>query len=103
VLALLRTDVPRMSIRDEREMRYASTASAVAPQLGGNLPVPGGIGAVDARLIGTFVLYHAPQIDRVALRSALAGLDRGAIGCVETTATRSAHLAGGCQYATQIS
>jgi hypothetical protein len=112
----------------------ASTASAVAPLLGGNLAVPGGIGAVDAGLIGTFVLYHAPlggrdgrfrrlphslarasggrrqrcvhpaaadlsaktrtrrylhaagratQTDRVAPRSALAGLDRGAIGWVE--------------------
>jgi uncharacterized membrane protein YbhN (UPF0104 family) len=29
-------------------------------QLGGNLPVPGGIGGVDAGLIGTFVLYHQP-------------------------------------------
>ena len=29
-------------------------------QLGGNLPLPGGIGGVDAGLIGTFVLYHQP-------------------------------------------
>lgn len=29
-------------------------------QLGGNLPVPGGIGGVDAGLIGTFGLYHQP-------------------------------------------
>jgi uncharacterized membrane protein YbhN (UPF0104 family) len=29
-------------------------------QLGGNLPVPGGIGGVDAGLIGTFALYHQP-------------------------------------------
>ena len=29
-------------------------------QLGGNLPVPGGIGGVDAGLIGVFVLYHQP-------------------------------------------
>jgi uncharacterized membrane protein YbhN (UPF0104 family) len=29
-------------------------------QLGGNLPVPGGIGGVDGGLIGTFVLYHQP-------------------------------------------
>jgi uncharacterized membrane protein YbhN (UPF0104 family) len=29
-------------------------------QLGGNLPVPGGIGSVDAGLVGTFVLYHQP-------------------------------------------
>jgi uncharacterized protein (TIRG00374 family) len=29
-------------------------------QLGGNLPVPGGIGGVDGGLIGVFALYHAP-------------------------------------------
>jgi uncharacterized membrane protein YbhN (UPF0104 family) len=29
-------------------------------QLGGNLPIPGGIGGIDAGLIGTFVLYHQP-------------------------------------------
>ncbi len=29
-------------------------------QLGGNLPIPGGIGGVDGGLIGTFALYHAP-------------------------------------------
>ena len=29
-------------------------------QLGGNVPVPGGIGGVDAGLIGTFALYHQP-------------------------------------------
>jgi uncharacterized membrane protein YbhN (UPF0104 family) len=29
-------------------------------QLGGNLPIPGGIGGVDFGLIGTFVLYHQP-------------------------------------------
>jgi uncharacterized membrane protein YbhN (UPF0104 family) len=29
-------------------------------QLGGNIPVPGGIGGVDAGLIGVFVLYHQP-------------------------------------------
>lgn len=29
-LALLRTDVPRMSVRDERQMRYASAGAAVA-------------------------------------------------------------------------
>ena len=29
-------------------------------QLGGNIPVPGGIGGVDGGLIGTFVLYHQP-------------------------------------------
>jgi uncharacterized membrane protein YbhN (UPF0104 family) len=28
--------------------------------LGGNLPIPGGIGGVDGGLIGTFVLYHQP-------------------------------------------
>jgi uncharacterized membrane protein YbhN (UPF0104 family) len=29
-------------------------------QLGGNLPVPGGIGGIDVGLIGTFALYHQP-------------------------------------------
>jgi uncharacterized membrane protein YbhN (UPF0104 family) len=29
-------------------------------QLGGNIPVPGGIGGLDAGLIGTFVLFHQP-------------------------------------------
>ncbi|TMM09587.1 MAG: flippase-like domain-containing protein [Actinobacteria bacterium] len=29
-------------------------------QLGGNIPVPGGIGGLDGGLIGTFVLYHQP-------------------------------------------
>ncbi len=29
-------------------------------QLGGNLPLPGGIGGLDGGLIGTFVLYHQP-------------------------------------------
>jgi uncharacterized membrane protein YbhN (UPF0104 family) len=29
-------------------------------QLGGSIPVPGGIGGLDAGLIGTFALYHQP-------------------------------------------
>ncbi len=29
-------------------------------QLGGNIPIPGGIGGLDAGLIGTFALYHQP-------------------------------------------
>ncbi|MDE3134642.1 MAG: flippase-like domain-containing protein [Acidobacteriota bacterium] len=29
-------------------------------QLGGNLPLPGGVGGLDAGLIGVFVLYHQP-------------------------------------------
>jgi uncharacterized membrane protein YbhN (UPF0104 family) len=29
-------------------------------QLGGNLPVPGGIGGLDAGMIGVFALYHQP-------------------------------------------
>jgi uncharacterized membrane protein YbhN (UPF0104 family) len=35
-------------------------------QLGGNIPVPGGIGSVDLGLIGTFALYH----QRLALTTA---------------------------------
>ncbi len=29
-------------------------------QLGGNLPVPGGLGGIDGGLVGTFALYHQP-------------------------------------------
>lgn len=29
-------------------------------QLGGNIPIPGGVGGLDLGLIGTFVLYHQP-------------------------------------------
>lgn len=29
-------------------------------QLGGNVPIPGGLGGVDGGLIGTFALYHQP-------------------------------------------
>jgi uncharacterized protein (TIRG00374 family) len=29
-------------------------------QLGGNIPVPGGIGGLDAGLVGAFALYHQP-------------------------------------------
>jgi uncharacterized membrane protein YbhN (UPF0104 family) len=29
-------------------------------QLGGNIPVPGGVGGLDVGLVGTFVLYHQP-------------------------------------------
>jgi len=29
-------------------------------QLGGNIPIPGGIGGLDLGLIGVFVLYHQP-------------------------------------------
>jgi uncharacterized membrane protein YbhN (UPF0104 family) len=35
-------------------------------QLGGNLPVPGGIGGLDAGLIGTFALYHQPLVATTA-------------------------------------
>ena len=31
-------------------------------QLGGNIPIPGGIGGIDAGLIGVFVLYHQPLV-----------------------------------------
>lgn len=29
-------------------------------QLGGNIPIPGGVGGLDVGLVGTFVLYHQP-------------------------------------------
>jgi uncharacterized protein (TIRG00374 family) len=35
-------------------------------QLGGNVPVPGGIGGVDGGLIGTFALYHVPLASATA-------------------------------------
>jgi len=35
-------------------------------QLGGNLPIPGGIGGVDSGLIGAFVLYHQPLASTTA-------------------------------------
>ncbi|HTX32205.1 MAG TPA: lysylphosphatidylglycerol synthase transmembrane domain-containing protein [Solirubrobacteraceae bacterium] len=35
-------------------------------QLGGNVPLPGGIGGVDGGLIGAFVLYHQPLAETTA-------------------------------------
>ena len=35
-------------------------------QLGGNLPVPGGIGGLDAGMIGVFALYHQPLVPTTA-------------------------------------
>ncbi len=35
-------------------------------QLGGNLPIPGGIGGVDGGLIGVFALYHSPLASTAA-------------------------------------
>jgi uncharacterized protein (TIRG00374 family) len=35
-------------------------------QLGGNLPLPAGIGGVDGGLIGTFALYHQPLASTTA-------------------------------------
>ena len=35
-------------------------------QLGGNIPVPGGIGGLDAGLVGAFVLYHQPLASTTA-------------------------------------
>ncbi|MEA2411966.1 MAG: putative heme transporter, partial [Thermoleophilaceae bacterium] len=35
-------------------------------QLGGLLPLPGGVGGIDAGLIGVFVLYGAPVAATVA-------------------------------------
>jgi hypothetical protein len=29
-------------------------------QLGGNLPLPGGLGGIEGGLVGTFALYHQP-------------------------------------------
>ena len=38
-------------------------------ELGGLIPVPGGIGGIDAGLVGTFVLYGVP------ITSAVVGLN----------------------------
>lgn len=35
-------------------------------ELGGLIPVPGGIGGIDAGLVGTLVLYHVPVSSAVA-------------------------------------
>jgi uncharacterized membrane protein YbhN (UPF0104 family) len=35
-------------------------------QLGGNLPVPGGLGGIEGGLVGTFVLYHQPVAQATA-------------------------------------
>ena len=35
-------------------------------QLGGNLPIPGGLGGIDAGLVGTFALYHQPVVQATA-------------------------------------
>ena len=31
-------------------------------QLGGNLPLPGGLGGIEGGLVGTFALYHQPVV-----------------------------------------
>lgn len=35
-------------------------------QLGGNLPIPGGLGGIDGGLVGTFALYHQPVAQATA-------------------------------------
>jgi uncharacterized membrane protein YbhN (UPF0104 family) len=35
-------------------------------QLGGNLPLPGGLGGIEGGLVGTFVLYHQPVVQATA-------------------------------------
>lgn len=76
-LALLRTDVPRMSVRDERQMRYASTASAVAAlldrrdaqqmeMLAAELPgrLAGSVGAQAAERAVDEVIHPPRSVDR---------------------------------------
>ena len=35
-------------------------------QLGGNLPLPGGLGGIEGGLVGTFALYHQPVVQATA-------------------------------------
>jgi uncharacterized membrane protein YbhN (UPF0104 family) len=54
-------------------------------QLGGNIPVPGGIGGVDAGLVGVFALYHqplAPTTAAVLIYHAIALWVPGLLGSV---------------------
>ncbi len=54
-------------------------------QLGGNLPIPGGIGGLDAGLIGVFALYHqplAPTTAAVLIYHAIALWIPGLLGSV---------------------
>jgi uncharacterized membrane protein YbhN (UPF0104 family) len=54
-------------------------------QLGGNLPLPGGIGGLDVGLIGTFALYHQPlaaSADAVLLYHAILLWVPGLLGSV---------------------
>jgi uncharacterized membrane protein YbhN (UPF0104 family) len=36
-------------------------------QLGGNLPLPGGLGGIDGGLVGTFACYHEPVAQATAV------------------------------------
>lgn len=54
-------------------------------QLGGNLPLPGGVGGLDVGLVGTFVLYHQPlaaSTDAVLLYHAILLWVPGVLGSV---------------------
>ena len=35
-------------------------------QLGGNLPIPGGLGGIEGGLVGTFALFHQPVVSATA-------------------------------------
>jgi uncharacterized membrane protein YbhN (UPF0104 family) len=73
-------------------------------QLGGNLPVPGGIGGIDGGLIGTFALYHqplAPTTAAVLIYHAIALWIPALLGTVafvqlRRTLAREAHPAAIC-------
>jgi hypothetical protein len=59
-----------------KAFRYSPPLGTVAlgyliGQLGGNVPIPGGFGGLDAGLIGTFALYHQPACRHLGRRVAL--------------------------------
>jgi hypothetical protein len=71
-LSRLRADIVKLPIGELAVLGSTFRAFDLAPplgvlvlayligQLGGNIPIPGGIGGIDAGLIGVFVLYHQP-------------------------------------------
>jgi uncharacterized membrane protein YbhN (UPF0104 family) len=62
-------------------------------QLGGNVPLPGGIGGLDVGLIGTFALYHQPlaaTTDAVLLYHAILLWVPGLLGSVAFVQLRRA-------------
>jgi uncharacterized membrane protein YbhN (UPF0104 family) len=76
-------------------------------QLGGNLPIPGGLGGIEGGLVGTFALYHQPVAQATAavlVYHAIslwvpALLGSAALVKLRRTLAREAHPAGVCTCA----